>query len=270
MEASDKAFVGSIPQIYDRMLVPLIFQPYALDLARRIKTHLPRHVLETAAGTGVVTAALAAHLPDDAAIVATDLNEPMLAQAKTRLGDKRNITWQQADALALPFDDERFDAVACQFGVMFFPDRVEGYSEARRVLKRGGRFFFNAWDRIEENDFTYVVVESLKEIFPDDPPQFLARTPHGYHDVERIRSDLSQAGFTDMTIEAVAHTSRANSAEEAATALCQGSPMRNEIEARGGPGLDAATRHAAEALARRFGSGPIEGRIRAYVANAWH
>jgi ubiquinone/menaquinone biosynthesis C-methylase UbiE len=267
MVASDKAFTGSIPQIYDRLLVPMIFAPYARDLAQRINGHHPRDVLETAAGTGVVTSALASVLPDGTQIVATDLNEPMLAQAKVHLADKPQITWQQADALTLPFADGRFDVVACQFGVMFFPDRVKGYSEARRVLKPGGRFIFNVWDRIEENDFANVVHETLKTVFPNDPPQFLARTPHGYHDVGKIRADLAQAGFSDITIEGVADRSRASSANDPATALCQGTPMRGEIEARGAPGLEGATREAAQALASRFGEGPIEGRIRALVVS---
>jgi SAM-dependent methyltransferase len=197
--------------------------------------------------------------------VATDLNEPMLAQAKTHLAGKSQIKWQQADALALPFADASFDAVACQFGVMFFPDRIKGYSEARRVLKPGGQFFFNVWDRIEENDFANTVSEALREVFPNDPPQFMARTPHGYHDVDRIRRDLSEAGFMDVAIEPVAHTSRASSPKDPAIAYCQGTPMRAEIEARGAPGLEAATAHTAEALARRFGSGAIEGRIQALV-----
>jgi ubiquinone/menaquinone biosynthesis C-methylase UbiE len=268
MVANDKAFTGSIPQIYDRLLVPMIFEPYARDLAQRIARHYPHNVLETAAGTGVVTAAMASQLPAATQIVATDLNEAMLAQAKTHLADRPQIQWRQADALALPFEDASFDAVACQFGAMFFPDRIKGYSEARRVLKPGGRFFFNVWDRIEENYFADVVIEALSQVFPGDPPQFLARTPHGYHDVDRIRMDLRQAGFTDIAIEPVGYISRASSSEDAATAYCQGSPMRAEIEARGAPGLEAATAHAAEALARRFGSGAIEGRIRALVVTA--
>ena len=268
MVANDKAFTGSIPQIYDRLLVPMIFEPYARDLAQRIAHHYPRDVLETAAGTGVVTSALASHLPDKTKITATDLNEPMLAQAKTHLTGKPQIKWQQADALALPFDDASFDAVACQFGVMFFPDRIKGYSDARRVLKPGGRFFFNVWDRIEENDFANTVTEALKEVFPNDPPLFMVRTPHGYHDVDRIRRDLTEAGFTDIAIEPVAHTSRASSPKDAAIAYCQGTPMRAEIEARGAPGLEAATVHTAEALARRFGTGGVEGRIRALVVTA--
>jgi SAM-dependent methyltransferase len=268
MVATDKAFTGSIPQIYDRLLVPMIFEPYALDLAQRIKQHAVHDLLETAAGTGVLTRALASHLPDTARIAATDLNEPMLAQARTRLAGNHQIDWRQADALALPFGDNSFDAVACQFGVMFFPDKVKGYAEARRVLKPGGRFFFNVWDRIEENDFPYTVTEALKVVFPGDPPQFMVRTPHGYHDVDRIRADLTQAGFMDIAVASVAHRSRAASPNDPATAFCQGTPMRNEIESRGGPGLDAATQQAAQALARKFGNGPIEGRIRALVVTA--
>jgi len=268
MVASDRAFTGSIPQTYDRLMVPMLFEPYAHDLAQRIKILAPRDVLETAAGTGVVTRALASALPETTSITATDLNEPMLAQAKTHLAGKSRIKWQQADALALPFGDASFDIVACQFGVMFFPDKIRGYSEARRVLKPAGRFVFNVWDKIEENDFTNIVHRTLQRVFPDNPPQFMARTPHGYHDAGRIRADLTEAGFGDIAIEAVAHRSRASSPKDPAIAFCQGTPMRGEIEARGAPGLDAATQQAAEALARRFGDGAIEGRIRALVISA--
>ncbi len=268
MTASDKAFTGSIPQIYDRLLVPMIFEPYARDLAQRIKSHAPRDVLETAAGTGVVTRALAATLPEATSITATDLNEPMLVQAKTHLAGKSEIKWQQADALALPFGDASFDIVACQFGAMFFPDRIKGYSEARRVLRPGGRFLFNVWDKIEENDFPNIVHQTLQQVFPDNPPQFMARTPHGYHDAGRIRADLAAAGFSDIAIEVVAQRSRASSPKDPAIAFCQGTPMRGEIEARGTPGLEGATQQAAEALARRFGNGPIEGRIQALVVSA--
>ena len=268
MTASDKAFTGSIPQIYDRLLVPMIFAPYARDLAQRVNARQPRDVLETAAGTGVVTRELASVLPASTRITATDLNEPMLVQARTHLSDKPQITWRQADALALPFEDASFDVVTCQFGVMFFPDRVKGGAEARRVLRPGGHFLFNVWDRIEDNEFADVVCQSLQQVFPDDPPQFLARTPHGYHDTARIRADMTAAGFRDIAIETVAHRSRAASPLDPATAYCQGSPMRAEIEARGTPGLEAATQDAADALARRFGSGAIEGRIQALVISA--
>jgi ubiquinone/menaquinone biosynthesis C-methylase UbiE len=267
MVAIDKVFAGSIPEIYDRFLVPLIFEPYALDLAGRVAAGGPRDVLETAAGTGVLTRALAARLPD-ARIVASDLNPPMLERARMRQGDDARIAWRQADALALPFEDASFDAVACQFGAMFFPDKAQGYREARRVLRPGGRFLFNVWDRIAENEFADVVTEALAALFPSDPPRFLARTPHGYHDPDLIRRDLAAAGFSDIAVEAVVHASRAASPQDPAVAYCHGTPLRTEIEARGPPGLDAATARAAEALARRFGSGAIEGRIAALVVTA--
>ena len=146
MVASDKLFAGSIPDTYDRYLVPLIFESYANDLAGRLVKANLKDMLETAAGTGVLTRAMASRLPESAHIVATDLNQPMLDYAKARQSDKGRVEWKQADALALPFKDQSFDAVACQFGVMFFPDRIKGYKEARRVLRSGGHFFFSVWD----------------------------------------------------------------------------------------------------------------------------
>ena len=178
------------------------------------------------------------------------------------------VEWKQADALALPFADRTFDAVACQFGAMFFPDKVQGYGEARRVLRPGGRFLFNVWDRISENEFADVVTEALAQVFPDDPPRFLARTPHGHHDVERIRQDLKAAGFTEVASDGVDARSRASSAREVAVAYCHGTPLRNEIEARDATRLEEATARASDAVARRFGNGPVDGRIRAIVVAA--
>jgi len=179
----------------------------------------------------------------------------------------RRIEWRQADALDLQIPSESFDVIACQFGVTFFPDKVQGYREARRVLRSRGHFIFNVWDRISENEFADVVTESLAEIFPNDPPRFMARIPHGYYDVERIRDELAAAGFSNVSVDAADEKSRASSPRDPAMA-CQGTPLRNEIEARGAPGLENATRHAAVALARRFGNGPIEGHIRAFVIAA--
>ena len=268
MVESDELFAGSIPEIYDRFLVPLIFESYALDLAGRLVRVEPQDVLELAAGTGVLTRAIALRLPAQTWIVATDLNQPMLDHAAARqFGDGR-ITWRQADALALPLEDRRFDVVACQFGVMFFPDKIQAYREARRVLKRGGHFFFNVWDRISENEFADVVTQALAVLFPKDPPRFMVRTPHGYHDVDRIREELTAAGFAKISVDAVEDRSKASAPGEPAIAYCQGTPLRNEIEARNAFRLDDATKAAAEALARRFGNGPIEGRIRAYVITA--
>jgi ubiquinone/menaquinone biosynthesis C-methylase UbiE len=267
MATTDKLFAGAIPELYERFLVPLIFESYARDLARRVAETKPQDVLETAAGTGVLTRAMASCLPRAARIVATDLNAPMLEEAERQAGDRR-IEWRQADALALPFPAESFDVVACQFGAMFFPDKVAAYKEARRVLRSGGHFMFNVWDRISENEFADVVTQALAAVFPDDPPRFMARTPHGYHDLEQIRRDLNPAGFSDIAVDTVDEISKAPSPREAAVAYCHGTPLRNEIEARDASRLEHATAQAAAALARRFGNGPIEGRIRAFVISA--
>jgi ubiquinone/menaquinone biosynthesis C-methylase UbiE len=268
MPAIDKEFTGSIPALYERLLVPLIFESYARDLSERVADAKPRDVLETAAGTGVLTRALASRLPSQARIAATDLNQPMLDQAAAKQPHDRQVTWRQADALALPFEDQNFDVVACQFGVMFFPDKVRGYREARRVLKPGGHFIFNVWDKISENEFAHIVTEALAELFPQDPPSFMARTPHGHHDIGKIRAELSKAGFPSISVETLDRTSSASSSRDAAIAYCQGTPLRNEIEARDPSRLEEATQAAADALALRFGNGSIEGRIRAHVIDA--
>jgi ubiquinone/menaquinone biosynthesis C-methylase UbiE len=268
MSAGDKMFAGSIPENYDRYMVPLIFESYARDMSHRASALSPKAVLETAAGSGVVTRALAPRLSPDARYVVTDLNQPMLDYAATRQGRDDRISWQKGDAQALPFEGAAFDLVCCQFGVMFFPDRPSAYREARRLLKPGGCFLFNAWDRIEENVFADDVTNALAEFFPDDPPRFMARIPHGYHDTALIRSDLAKAGFSNVTIETKAEQSRAPSPRYAAIAYCQGTPLRNEIEARDPSRLEEATERATEALAQRFGGGAIEGRIRAHVVTA--
>jgi ubiquinone/menaquinone biosynthesis C-methylase UbiE len=263
MSEADKVFAGSIPENYDRSMVPLIFESYARDMAQRVAAVAPKAVLETAAGSGVVTRAVASVLSADASYVVTDLNQPMLDYAQAKQGADGRIRWRQADAQALPFEDAAFDVVCCQFGAMFFPDRPSGYREAKRVLKPRGCFLFNVWDRIEENVFADDVTNALAALFPNDPPRFMARTPHGYHDVALIRSDLAKAGFTDVKIETKAAQSRAPSARHVALAYCQGTPLRNEIEARGD--LEAATEHAAAAIAGRHGNDEVSAKIQAHV-----
>jgi SAM-dependent methyltransferase len=266
MSASlDKVFAGAIPKLYEELLVPLIFAAYADDIAGRVTARSPARVLEIAAGTGVVTRALASRLPESTVIVATDLNPGMLETAQAT-GTARPVQWRACDAMQLPFGDGEFDAVVCQFGVMFFPDRAHAFAEARRVLRPGGAFSFNAWDRIEDNEFADVVTTALAAVYPADPPRFLARTPHGYHDPAVIEGDLRRAGFTAAArIETVTRRSAADSPRHPAVAYCQGTPLRNEIEARGAPSLAEATEAAAAALARRFGPGRVDARIQALV-----
>jgi SAM-dependent methyltransferase len=225
----------------------------------------PARVLELAAGTGVVTRRLAQTLPESTSIVASDLNPAMLAQA-AQSGTSRAIEWTQADALALPFADEEFDVVVCQFGVMFFPDKAKGYAEARRVLRAGGALLFNVWDRLDQNEFAATVNEALESFFPDSPPNFMARVPHGYYDRSVVAEDLRRGGFQQApAFHTLTAQSRAASAKDVAIALCQGTPVRNEIEARAASRLDAATEAARKALAARFGSGEVEAKMQAHV-----
>jgi ubiquinone/menaquinone biosynthesis C-methylase UbiE len=264
MQSSDTAFQGQIPQLYDRLMGPMLFQPYAADLARRLAGLGAGHVLETAAGTGIVTRALAASLPEAVAITATDLNQPMLDHAAAQPGAAR-VRWQQADAQKLPFADGAFDAVVCQFGIMFFPDKRAGQREAFRVLKPGGRFLFNVWSEIGRNRITDIVERALVGQFPSDPPRFMTRVPFAYNDIAAITAELAAAGFTATRAERVAHESRSPSARDAATALCQGTPLRAEIEARDAARLAAVTEAAAQALAGELGDGPIAAPMEAIV-----
>ena len=262
---TDKIFSGSISKLYEAYLVPLIFEPYAADVANRLASRSPARVLEIAAGTGVVTRHLASVLPERVSIIATDLNQPMLDMASA-IGTRRPVEWRQADAMHLPFQDDTFDAVLCQFGVMFFPEKAKAFSEARRVLRSGGLFIFSVWDRIDENEFADTVTTALESLFPVDPPRFMARIPHGYHDRPTIERDLANGGFmTVPQITTVAARSRAKSPQVPAIAYCQGTPLRNEIEAHDASRLGEATDIAAEAVARRFGPGPVDGKIQAHI-----
>lgn len=246
MTATDAIFAGSIPAIYDKYMVPLIFAPYARLVAERVAELNPRRILETAAGTGVVTEELHRALPD-AEIVATDLNAPMLEQAERKL-DASNVRFRPADAQALPFDAGSFDLVVCQFGIMFMPDKVRANAEARRVLREGGRYMLVIWDRIEHNLATATAGRAVADLFPMDGARFYERVPFRYHDVGEIERDLLAAGFTDIEYETVERRSRAASAREAAIALVQGTPMRSDIEQIAPDRLDQATDAAEHAL----------------------
>jgi ubiquinone/menaquinone biosynthesis C-methylase UbiE len=267
--SGDTTFAGSIPVLYDRYLGPLLFAPYARALGERLVDLKTGALLETAAGTGIVTEVLAGKLPPAVELVATDLNQAMIDHAATKPALRRAML-RRADALALPFDAARFDAVVCQFGAMFFPDRVAGYREARRVLKPGGRFLLAIWDSLERNPMTRCVVDAMARRFPANPPRFLARTPHGHHDRDTIRRELAEAGFATVELDVVSLPSRAESSRDAAIGLCEGTPMRGEIEAQdsGPAGLPAATEAATAALVAEFGSGPIEAPMQALMIAA--
>lgn len=269
MTENDTKFLGSIPDIYDDYLVPLIFDSYAEDLARRVVAQPVRDVLETAAGSGVVTRALAPLLPGEARYTVTDLNPPMLERAQARQGEDARIAWQAADALDLPFADASFDAVCCQFGVMFFPSRVQGYAEARRVLRPDGRFLFNVWDDIAENEFADLVTRVASTLLPGSPPHFLARTPHGHGHPDLIRTELHAAGFEHVDIERVTAKSTATDPSHPAIAYARGTPMYGELAPHGEKMVQRIVDAATEEIRARFGAGPVTAKIQGFVITAW-
>ena len=266
MTATDTAFAGSIPAIYDRYMVPLIFAPYAELVADRAASFAPHRILETAAGTGVVTSALSNMIPD-ADILATDLNGPMLEQARQRVSNPR-VKFEVADAQVLPFEDASFDLVVCQFGVMFFPDKVQANAEARRVLREGGRYLLAIWDEVERNLATRTAGRAVADLFPGEEMHFYERVPVRYHDVGQIEQDLRAAGFTDIEMETVECTSRATSARDAAIALVQGTPMRADIEQIDPTRLGDATEAAEAALRQYEGPGGFEAPMSARIVTA--
>lgn len=266
MTATDTLFAGSIPATYARLMVPMLFEPYAADVAERARGFAPRSILETAAGTGVVTKALHEALPE-AKIVATDLNPAMLDFASDRLRSDK-IRYQAADAQDLPFDDQSFDLVVCQFGVMFFPDKLAANREAYRVLQPGGRYLLVIWDSLDRNPASRAIHDAVAAEFPSDPPAFLARVPFGYADLEIVTADLMAAGFDDLEFETIAHRCRAPTALDAAAGMCQGSPLRSEIEARDHSALERVTEAAAKALRQFEGPDGLDAPMSAHLVTA--
>lgn len=239
-------FRHSTPELYDRYMGPLLFEPYATVLAERAVLLQPECILETAAGTGILTRALHQAAPQ-AQIVATDLNPVMLGVAAQNLRSPR-VSFQAVDAQELPFDDESFDLVVCQFGVMFFPDKVRAHEEARRVLRSTGHYLLVSFDRLERNAVANAAGNAVAALFPDDPPDYMERGPFSYSDPARIAHDLQAGGFTHIELETVTLTSRI-SARDAAHGLVLGSPFRSEIERRDSSALDRALAAVAAALA---------------------
>ena len=257
-----------MPELYERYMVPLIFQPYTDDLVTRLAGLDVASVLEVAAGTGVVTRAMASRLPESVRITATDLNPPMIDYAQS-VGTARPVAWQAADVMSLPFEDASFDAVVCQFGAMFFPDRRAAFAELARVLRPGGVFLFNVWNRLDQNEFAALISAEVAAQFPDIAADFLARTPYGYYDEPTIRADVAGGGFeSPAKFELVEARSRAESAEIPAIGFCQGTPLRNEITASDPERLADVTAAAARAIERSFGASNVDGKISAFVLTA--
>ena len=266
MPEANATFDGLIPEVYDRHKGAVLFEPYAADLVERLKPRGAKEILELACGTGIVTRALLDGLKPTR-LVATDLNEPMLAYARSKVGDRPGLEWRQADAMELPFADGSFDAVVCQFGIMFVPDKLAAMKEARRVLRPGGVFMLNVWDRIEENEVSRTADEVITSFFPADPPKFYT-VPFGFHDQELIRSLLRQAGFAEIQIDGVAKETKAPSAGHIAVGLVRGNPVLNAIQERGGVEVDAVIAAVGKALGERYGESPLKAKMQALVVTA--
>jgi ubiquinone/menaquinone biosynthesis C-methylase UbiE len=261
------SFTGNIPDHYDRDLGPYIFADYAADMARRTAASRPMRVLEIAAGTGIVTRELRDQLPAGAHLTATDLNPPMIdvARAKFRAGEQ--VTFQPADALDLPFPDGTFDAVVCQFGVMFYPDKAKSYREARRVLAPGGRYHFSVWDSHRHNAFSRITHETVTRLFPDDPPQFY-QVPFGYHLIDPIKESLIEAGFRKIDASVVALDTYVADVAQLAQGLIFGNPLIEQIRAREGIDAELVRDALVEALRVEFGAGAATMQTQSIVFEA--
>ena len=268
MPDSNAAFVGSVPGNYDRYLGPLFFHAFADDLAARLMVKPGMRMLETACGTGIVTERLAARLAGQGTLVASDLNEPMMAYASQRLGAGARVEWRQADATALPFDDRSFDAVVCQFGVMFYPDKARGLREAFRVLRSGGQYLFNVWDSLEHNPVPRITHETVTSFFPVDPPQFYT-IPFSLFDTAPVKAWLHDAGFVEIQAHPLAKTGTSPSIEDAAIGLIDGNPIGAQISERKPEALGPIKSALAGKLAAQFGTGrPLQAPLRAIVFSA--
>ena len=261
-------FEGSIPANYDRYLGPALFEAFAKDIAARLKGGQPKNVLEIACGTGILTRRLRDSFDPVVRLVATDLNPGMLAFARRKFSANENVEWQQADAGALPFSDGSFDAVVCQFGLMFVPDKESAMRECYRVLSTGGMFLFNVWDSIERNPFGQIAHETIASFFEHDPPNFY-EVPFGFHDADLIRGLLQRAGFKAIESSLVTLPCRSSSAVEFAIGLVRGNPVLTAIEERG-VDVNNVVSAVSRRIAERCGAAPVASTMQAFVWRAVH
>ncbi|SDY65227.1 class I SAM-dependent methyltransferase [Nitrosomonas sp. Nm33] len=247
-------YVDEVVIPYDRDLGPVLFDHYGADTARRIAEQSPHDVLEIAAGTGIVTRHLRNLLTKDAHLTAIDISDSMMDLARTKFLPDERITFRNADATSLPFGDEVFDAVVCQFGIMFF-DQETAFREAYRVLRRRGRYLFRVWDSEQYNPFASLSFEVLKQFFPSDTPRFLF-DPVSCHQIDPIKEKLIHIGFDPIVISVQRHKYDIFDVSAFARALVY-SPVIFEIRDRGGVDPEEIVEVLAEAFKKEYGSNPM-------------
>jgi ubiquinone/menaquinone biosynthesis C-methylase UbiE len=258
------SFSGAVPANYDKYLGPFLFEPYALDLIDRLKTIKFTNVLELACGTGRLTRHLAKLIPRGGRFIASDLNADMVEFARRVIPDS-NIDWQIIDAQQLPFEDDSFDLVICQYGVMFFPDKLKAYSEAYRVLRSGGGFIFNVWDSMEFNPSTNVIEQVLQETFRDKAPDFFSKGPYSYFDEEVINKSLKEAGFKEIQIELVMKQNNYGRAEDLLKGFFEGSPLGSYLDNYDPDVKEELLQKIKQRLDDQFGKDGVEVPLQALV-----
>jgi ubiquinone/menaquinone biosynthesis C-methylase UbiE len=254
--ASTTAFTGSVPANYDKYLGPLLFEPYALDMAGRLQNDRLQKVLELACGTGRVTKHLLPLIAAEGTLVATDLNADMLAVAQTKIDDNR-VQWQVVDAQELPFENGVFDHVICQFGVMFFPDKPKAFAETYRVLQPGGKFLFNVWDELKYNPYADTIRKVMDDMYKENAPDFFQKVPHGFFDKDEIEKKVLAAGFQNIKFDVVQKTSGFSNVDEFITGFVDGSPLRSFLMDKPAPeqnDLRQKLREALSAQSEQYGA----------------
>jgi len=246
------SYSGKMPEYYDSGLGPLIFVDYAENIARRAAALSPGRVLETAAGTGIVSRCLRDYLPTDSKLTSTDLSPAMLEVAKEKFQATEQISFLPADATALPFQSAAFETVVCQFGVMFYPDKDKSYREAYRVLVPGGHYLFSVWDSHRYNSFGRIAHETVGRFFPEDPPQF-QKVPFSYA-FEPIKDSLISAGFSNIAIDVVRFEKAIGDGSRLARGVVYGSPLIDQIGARGGLDPEQVVQALLMEYRREFGN----------------
>jgi ubiquinone/menaquinone biosynthesis C-methylase UbiE len=267
LELTTPRFSGSIPEHYDRVLGPMFFEPYAIEVSQRIDPSSVNTVLEIGSGTGRVTAHLRNVISSATKLIGSDISEDMLAVAKEKLKGL-DIDWRIIDAQDLPFDDDSIDVIVGCFCYMFVPDKHKAFAEAHRVLRPGGMFIFSTWDKLELNGASYTYRKIVKKLFEDSLPESY-NLPFSMNDQNAIKGMLKETGFSKIKVERVDKDSISQTAGEAANGLARGGSIYNEIMMHDPSLVEEIIKELEKELSEKFGTSPMIAPMTAVVCQAW-